>query len=303
MIKAICPNHVVVLVPALICLLAAGLSAANLPAGAEFIIQSHRGAGNLAPENTLPTFQLAWKMGTVPEADVRATTDGVIVAFHDNNLKRLAPGAPEDIKAKSVNDLSWAVASSLDVGEYKGTKYKGERMARIDEVFDEMKGRPERWLYLDVKEVPLEKMAKMAYQRGIQNQLILASTHYEHHQAWKKMLPTSQTLLWMGGEESALRKRIDDLRKADFACLTQLQVHIVVGDLNSADPFSPSSAFIREVAKELKSRGILFQTWVRGSDDPRAYEMLLDLGLDSFASDDPHVALEVMRNYHKRTKK
>ncbi len=301
MVKSICPVSVFMLIPLIVLLLSSGLSAASLPAGADFIIQSHRGAGNLAPENTLPSFELAWKMGTVPEADVRATTDGVIVAFHDNNLKRLAPGAPDYIQSKSVNDLSWAVASSLDVGEYKGSKHKGERIARLDEVFDNMVGRPDRWLYLDVKEVPLEQLAKMARQRGIEKQLILASTKYEHHRAWKKMLPTSGTLLWMGGDESALKKRIDDLRKVGFADLTQLQIHVDVGDLNSADPFKPSSAFLRKVAKELKSRGILYQTWVRGSASPEAYKKLLDLGFESFASDDPQVALKAVRDY-KRAK-
>jgi glycerophosphoryl diester phosphodiesterase len=52
----------------------------------KFIIQSHRGAGELAPENTIEAFELGWKLGTYPEADVRTTKDGVIVAFHDNDF-------------------------------------------------------------------------------------------------------------------------------------------------------------------------------------------------------------------------
>lgn len=299
MIREIPPIPLLTLMSLVCLLLAISSSASEKPAGASFIVQSHRGAGFLAPENTLPSFQLAWKMGSVPEADVRMTTDGVIVAFHDDNLKRLASGAPEEIKSKSVNDLSWDVVSKLDVGEYMGQKHVGERVARIEQVFDEMKGYPERWLYLDVKKVPLDKLAKMAHVRGIEKQLILASTHYEHHREWKRLLPTSGTLLWMGGKEDALRKRIDDLRKTDFADLTQLQVHIDVGDLNSADPFTPSSAFIREVAKETRSRGILFQSWVRGTDNPAAYKKLLGLGLESFASDYPNVAMQAIREYQR----
>jgi hypothetical protein len=34
----------------------------------KFIIQSHRGAGDLAPENTLDAFELGWRLGTHPEA-------------------------------------------------------------------------------------------------------------------------------------------------------------------------------------------------------------------------------------------
>src|SRR5438045_3241939 len=58
----------------------------------EIIIQSHRGAGELAEENTLEAFELGWTMGTYPEADLRTTSDGVMLAFHDNNFARVVKG-------------------------------------------------------------------------------------------------------------------------------------------------------------------------------------------------------------------
>ena len=259
-----------------------------------YVIQSHRGAGNLAPENTLESFELAWELGTIPEADVRATSDGVIVAFHDNDLKRLAPSAPADILSKSVNDMPWDVVSKLDVGS---SQYKNQRIPRISDVFDAMKGRPERRLYLDVKEVPLEKMAEMARERGVQRQLILASTDYEHIRLWKKLLPDSKTLLWIGNREPGARERIEALRKANFADITQLQIHVRVPDIAAAEPFEPTSPFIREVGDEIRPRGILFQVLVVGSDSPDAYRKLMDLGVESFATDDPLVTLKVMREH------
>ena len=267
---------------------------------APFVIQSHRGAGNLAPENTIQSFELAWKIGTVPEADVRATSDVVIVAFHDNDLKRLAPGASADIQPKSVNALNWSVVSKLDVGSYKGEQYGNERIPRISEVFDAMKGRPERRLYLDVKEVPLEKMADLARERGIEKQLILASTRYEHLHQWKKLLPNSKTLLWMGEKEPRLRERLAELRKTDFADITQLQIHVNVADVVAPEQFAPSSAFLRDVGAEIRPRGILFQVLVKGSDDSQAYRNLMDLGVESFATDDPLVTLAVMREHISR---
>jgi glycerophosphoryl diester phosphodiesterase len=263
---------------------------------AAFIIQSHRGAGNLAPENTLTSFELAWKIGTVPEADVRATADGVIVAFHDNDLKRLAPAAGADIQSKSVNALPWSVVSGLDVGSYKGEQYADERIPRISDVFDAMTGHPERRLYLDVKEVPLEQMADLARERGIDEQLILASTRYEHLRQWKNLLSNSNTLLWMGEVEPKLRERLAELGETGFADVTQLQIHVNVGDLTADEPFAPSSEFLRAVGRELRVRGILFQVLVKGSNDPRAYRKLMEIGVESFATDDPLVTLEVMRS-------
>ena len=280
----------------LVCLVfvACGAVAVEKPAGAAFVVQSHRGAGNLAPENTLESFELGWKIGTIPEADVRATTDGVIVAFHDNDLKRLAPGAPADIISKSVNALDWATVSKLDVGSYKDAKCKDQRVPCISDVFDAMKGHPERWVYLDVKEVPLDRLAQMGRERGIQKQLILSSSKYEHVQLWKKLLPESKTLLWIGDREPSARQRFEALRKASFADITQLQIHVRVPDITGAEPFEPTSPFIREVGDELRPRGILFQVLVVGSNSPDAYRKLMDLGVESFASDDPLVTLKVM---------
>ncbi len=297
MIKLFSPTIVMLVVLASTVCLMSLAQASEKPHGAAFVIQSHRGAGNLAPENTLESFKLAWKIGTVPEADVRATTDGVIVAFHDNDLKRLAPNADPDIKSKSVNDLSWAVASKLDVGEYKGAQFKGQHIPKIEDVFDAMKGHPERWLYLDVKLVPLEKMAQLARERGIEKQLILASTKYEHLREWKRLLPTSKTLLWMGEKEPRLRERMEELRKTNFADITQLQIHVRVPQLTAADPFDPTSAFLTSVRDEIIPKGILFQVLVIGTDSPMAYQKLMDLGVQSFATDDPLVTLNVMRQH------
>lgn len=262
-----------------------------------FIIQSHRGAGNLAPENTLLSFKLAWQIGTVPEADVRSTADGVIVAFHDNDLKRLAPEADPAILPKSVNELDWSVVSALDVGSYKGAKYAGLRIPKIIEVLDEMRGHSERWLYLDVKKLPLEVLATLVRERGVDRQVILASTKYDELRTWKSLLPNSNTLHWMGDPESRLRERMAELRKTDLADLTQLQIHVNVVDLTAVDPFAPSSAFLREAGKEIKAKGILFQVLVIGSDDARAYKKLMDLGVESFATDDPLVCIEMVREH------
>src|SRR6188508_1863197 len=75
------------------------------------IVQSHRGAGVLAEEGTLEAFELGWKLGTYPESDLRATKDGVIVTFHDNNFARVVKDASPELKKKGVEDLPYAELS------------------------------------------------------------------------------------------------------------------------------------------------------------------------------------------------
>src|SRR3954470_22114269 len=85
----------------------------------KFIIQGHRGAGELAEENTLAAFELGWKLGTYPESDIRTTSDGVIVAFHDNDFSRVVKGVSPEMAKKGVQDITFAELSQLDVGSWK----------------------------------------------------------------------------------------------------------------------------------------------------------------------------------------
>lgn len=262
-----------------------------------FIIQSHRGAGKLAPENTMQAFELAWRLSTVPEADVRTTKDGVVVASHDTTFDRLVSDLPPNLRGKGASDLTWSELTQLRIGP------QAQPIPQIVEVLDAIRGRPERWLYLDVKQVPLERLAEMASERGVAPQVILASTEYEEIRRWKELLPQSQTLLWMGGTEARLGEQLKEVRAASFAGVTQLQIHVKVGDLASEGGFQPSAAFLRAVAEELEARRILFQVFCPGGCDVAGYERLLRLGVQSFATDDPEAALEAVRNHQERSEK
>lgn len=274
-----------------------GVKKATGPSPPTVVIQSHRGAGKLAPENTMQAFNLAWRLGTVPEADVRTTKDGVVVAFHDTTFDRLVSDLPPNLRGKGTSDLTWSELTKLRIGP------QAQPIPQIVEVLDAIRGRPERWLYLDVKQVPLERLAEMASERGVAPQVILASTEYEEIRRWKELLPQSQTLLWMGGTEARLGERLKEVRAASFAGVTQLQIHVKVGDLASEGGFQPSAAFLRAVAEELEARRILFQVFCPGGCDVAGYERLLQLGVQSFATDDPEAALDAVRNHQERSEK
>ena len=62
------------------------LALMTLPASA-FDLQGHRGARGLAPENTIPGFETALRIGvTTLELDLAMTKDGVLVVSHDSQL-------------------------------------------------------------------------------------------------------------------------------------------------------------------------------------------------------------------------
>ncbi len=95
------------------------------------LIVAHRGASHLAPENTLAAFRLAWELDAdLIEGDFYLTSDGVIVAHHDDTTKRTAN------VDRLVQDQTLQELTSLDVGSWKDRKWAGEKIPTLIQVFD-----------------------------------------------------------------------------------------------------------------------------------------------------------------------
>jgi glycerophosphoryl diester phosphodiesterase len=75
---------------------------------------AHRGGTSAAPENTLRAFDDAVSLGyRYIETDVHATSDGKLVAFHDNDLQRTC-GKPWKIEETDWSTLSTARIDGSD---------------------------------------------------------------------------------------------------------------------------------------------------------------------------------------------
>uniref|UniRef100_UPI0005C294EE glycerophosphodiester phosphodiesterase family protein n=1 Tax=Pseudacidovorax intermedius TaxID=433924 RepID=UPI0005C294EE len=82
---------------------------------------AHRGAGKLAPENTLAAFRLGAEYGyRMFECDAKLSQDGVVFLMHDAALTRTTgmPGVG--------GDQPWAALSQLDAGRWHSRRYAGE---------------------------------------------------------------------------------------------------------------------------------------------------------------------------------
>jgi len=75
------------------------------------IVVAHRGASSTRPENTIPSFEEAIRLGAVMvEFDVRLSRDGVPVVIHDPAVDRTTDGRG------LVHELTAAQLSSLNAG-------------------------------------------------------------------------------------------------------------------------------------------------------------------------------------------
>ncbi len=91
----------------------------------------HRGASAEAPENTLAAFRLALAQGADGvELDVWRCASGEVVVFHDADARRVA-GSPLRPALASFAELR-----VLDVGAWKGERFRGQRIPRLEEVLE-----------------------------------------------------------------------------------------------------------------------------------------------------------------------
>jgi glycerophosphoryl diester phosphodiesterase len=272
------------------------------------IVQGHRGVGALAEENTLEAFELAWRMGLYPEADLRMTRDGVIVPFHDHDFSRVVKDAPGPLRRMGVEHLTYAELSQLDVGSWKGEQFKDRHVVRMAAIFELMQGRPERHLYMDVKQIDFRLLAAEVKQFGLERQIVLATSDVAQLRAWRTLVPESETLLWLHGNEAGVRTALAELAATGFDGVTQVQLHVYAKltddtwappvDASTADnPFRLSNAFLREAGDALRAYSVLYQAFP-WTDASSVYAQLLDLGVMSLATDHPLVARRELQAYY-----
>ncbi len=90
---------------------------------------AHRGAGKLAPENTLAAFRLGASHGyRAFECDVKLSADGVPFLLHDDTLERTTNGQGR------AGDQPWTALSRLDAGSWHSAAYAGEPLASFEAI-------------------------------------------------------------------------------------------------------------------------------------------------------------------------
>ena len=88
---------------------------------------AHRGAGRLAPENTLAAFRLGAQHGyRMFECDAKLSADGVVFLMHDAELDRTTNG-------RGIGgDRDWSELSQLDAGGWHSRAYAGEPLPTLE---------------------------------------------------------------------------------------------------------------------------------------------------------------------------
>ena len=111
-------------------------------------IVAHRGAGTLAPENTMAAMRHARKRGfRGVEFDVMLSCDGVPILMHDAQFGRTIAGSG------NVNDHTAAQLRQMDAGAWFGPHFAGEPVPDFASIADFCRA-SEIWMNVEMKPAP-----------------------------------------------------------------------------------------------------------------------------------------------------
>ncbi|MHB1354491.1 MAG: glycerophosphodiester phosphodiesterase [Anaerolineae bacterium] len=138
------------------------------------LIYAHRGARDIAPENTLVAFRAAIAAGADGvECDITRCATGEIVIIHDDTLDRTTDGSGK------VLDTPFTDLRKLDAGAWFAKAFAKEHIPTLDELLDlaqnlikvniEIKG-------MSTQDDGIEaEVAEMVRQRAMQDSVIISS--------------------------------------------------------------------------------------------------------------------------------
>ncbi|ANU23453.1 glycerophosphodiester phosphodiesterase [Planococcus donghaensis] len=125
----------------------------------EVKVYAHRGASGYALENTWDAFNKACELSVGIELDVQITKDGVVVVYHDDNLRRLT-GINADI-----DTLDYEEIKELRVGRRWMRKFQQHQIPLAYEVFQ----------WAKKKNIPLNVELKGSFAKNPKGPQILAA--------------------------------------------------------------------------------------------------------------------------------
>ena len=145
------------------------------------MVVAHRGASAFAPENTLAAFCLAVEQGAdAIELDAKLSADQQIVVIHDKSVERTTDGKGE------VRRLTLGQIKSLDAGSFFSSRFAGEPIPTLAEVFEEVGKRVlinvELTNYASPTDDLVDRTAALVKQFGLEERVLFSSFHPASYQ-------------------------------------------------------------------------------------------------------------------------
>lgn len=248
---------------------------------------AHRGGSRLAPENTLPAFDLAARLGAdCIETDVRRTRDGAVVIFHDDDTARLTGegGAIEDRTLAEVQALDAGFAFTPDGGATFPWRGRGVRVPTLAEA---LARHPAMRFNVDAKgEEPALAEALVAVVRaaGAVARVGLGSFHDAQGERLRALLPEAAHFLSQGpATQHVMIARAGAPPESAPAGWDHASLPHRLGDMPVVD---------EALVRHLHALGLPVHVWT--VDEEADMRALLALGVDGIVTDRPDLLARVL---------
>lgn len=231
---------------------------------------AHRGGAEEAPENTMAAFAGAVALGyRYLETDVHVTTDGVLVAFHDDVLDRVTD------RAGRISELPWSEVARARVG--------GEAVPLLEDLLGTF---PEARFNIDPKhDAAVEPLVEAIRRTNAVDRVGVGS--FSDRRLAELRRRVGPRLCTSVGPRGISRLMLAGRR-------------VPVGRLAAACAQVPVRAKDRLLVADGRfvaaahRRGMQVHVWT--VDDPGEMHRLLDLGVDGLMTDRPRVLKQVLES-------
>ena len=228
---------------------------------------AHRGGASHFPENSWRAFEHAVKLGyAYLETDAHATSDGVLVAFHDKTLDRVTDRAGEiaTLSAKQVAEARIAGADPIPLVE------------------DLLGAWPDVRFNIDVKDMPAARpLAEVIRRTGAFDRVCVTSFSAARLRATRALLDRPVCMATSPVGAAALRSGVPGqllaraFARRSVGC-AQLPISMAKGPL----------------IRRAHDAGLVVHVWT--VNDAETMSSLLDLGVDGIMTDQTELLREVM---------
>ncbi|MEU4194431.1 glycerophosphodiester phosphodiesterase [Kribbella sp. NPDC026611] len=233
------------------------------------IAMAHRGGAkhpdNVGYENSLHAFQHAVDLGyRYLETDLHATSDGVVIAFHDSKLDRVTD------RTGVIAELPWSEVSKAKINGH-------EPIPRLDELLEHF---PDTRFNLDIKEEGALKPAAgvLRAANAIDRVCVSSFSQSRVRRIRKELGPRLCT--GYGDIETVLIRFLPFALPSGGACL------------QIPDHYGPLQVLTPGLIKRAQARGKQVHVWT--VDDPATMRRMLDEGVDGLITDRTDLLRDVL---------
>ncbi len=225
-------------------------------------ISGHRGANDIAPENTLASADSCIRYGIdVMECDVTVSKDGVFYVLHDYTLDRTTNGSGYTYEHPA------SYLETLDAGSWFGEAWKGQKLLKFQDLLKRAK-KNGLDVTVDYRKGDFKDLVALIKKEGMLKRTYFTFSKAEDCIEFRRLFPKVKTL----------QGYANTIEEVDLA-IEQYQPNIIVCWVENMN---------QEFVDYCHKRGCKVLALVLGMDDKTAdNRKAVELGVDVVATDRP----------------